>query len=210
MQRKKAKKKTNKQGMFSKGTDSETKGSATCPDKSKECHPFAEKPPVSEILIVMLIWDRGETWTWCVECQVRVCDESVSKEHCLGLLLKETPQQSPCPFALCSVVRLWLAAPSTCGHATGFDAVSPCFFYKKLLKNSAQIRIQEIGFNMYKYIALWHLKLDFFFSPEPMNIKHRFLPFAFESWKSFCLFISIQNLCESFICMGQKENKIVF
>lgn len=44
-----------------------------------------------------------------------------------------------------------------------------------------------------------------------MNIKHKFLPFAFRKLgECVRLFISMQKLCENFICMGQKQNKIVF
>lgn len=42
----------------------------------------------------------------------------------------------------------------------------PLFFEKKLLKNSAQIQIQEIGFYMNKYIVLWHLKVFGFFQNQ--------------------------------------------
>lgn len=40
------------------------------------------------------------------------------------------------------------------------------FFEKKLLKNSAQIKIQEIGLYMNKYLVLWHFKTWGFFQNE--------------------------------------------
>lgn len=80
------------------------------------------------------------------------CDVPVSKEHCWGWCSKTFPSKAP---SLCNpeaVIKYTPAPNAAC--ATGFDTMLALFFEKKLLRNSAQIRIQFLGFYMNKYTVL--------------------------------------------------------